>query len=1131
MRRKRWLRSLVAMVALIAMLTENTYSVFAVDAGAIVAEENTEGSDLDQSVENSGEEAAEETPDQVETQETESPESETGEAEVQTSDPEEAFVEEAGAEGNEAETVNSGEAQPTAEEAQAAVTQEEEASSQAEPKEKENTSVSEDIDGSGNDAGAIVASVEILEDGDFKKIEIKGYESVPLYINTDRMNDRDTFRLKLESEEESGILYDAALDEELHKDISNIYNIENLQKKTLTVSVEDLAEGMEVEYSVRKKDGYPQIDLISAEEPEAEKELNTTREFITGSGYDEIIINTNTEKLSDGNNYALNIETEADAYFHGEEIVDGKVSGLSNQESSLRIYNLNKKYFKINISSLEADSNVSASYEVDSLDAGSLIAVLSDGEKKKSENKKIEYKDSNSGVTVTATLATPDAVPDEAQLRVTPVTGDLSYAYLEAMDKADSSKEHTLENTLLYDIAFIMTDENGIEYEYQPKEGTVNINISFGDSQLEKIGASSTEEVKITHLPLEEKVKDSVDKTLDAEDVTVNDIKTEEIPTKAEGSELTFETDSLSVYGADAGSKDSADSVKTNGKDLNPMLSKVKVNGNEISGELELEAEDFRLSLYFMENGTNQYDKLMYYKLPQGLKFNVSEPTEAYIELSGNEEVTDENGNKSTVSLSGKKVPLSCYVDQASDGSYYLIVELDSTNENYKYVDAIGNMEFNVGINAAIDKESKEVKFGGSDVFEGEIKIVQKEEEEEEVDNSTMKAEKSGVLSSDRSKIDYTVKITSVGNNKNVEILDILSYGSNYVTLDSSSVKVSSSVSGKSYSVEYGNIQGELWHIGSGVTPNGDGTFTGGISMDDGEVVTVTYTCTVKELTEQDKLTNIGTGNYVQVKDKTQQEAYASSNIEIWKYDIPLEKEGVYDEAKQIIKYTITINGDRSMNIKGLQCKDHFSSHTNKDNAYFTGDGIYVSINDGQATLIPWAGIKSGSGAGYEPGLDNINDTKTFYYTPIPESSSLTGYDKVVITYDVRVNVDDIIASGSIGNKIRVGDSGSKEVESNLIGFEADSEKKLKVKKTAGEIKDGSVDWTITFTVPEDGYNTCVLKDTLPSNWVNNELCFDSVDIDKDITVSSDDGSPVYYRKSLETSDGGQKKRVFIRFY
>ncbi|MCR4924162.1 MAG: hypothetical protein K5931_09180, partial [Lachnospiraceae bacterium] len=46
-----------------------------------------------------------------------------------------------------------------------------------------------------------------------------------------------------------------------------------------------------------------------------------------------------------------------------------------------------------------------------------------------------------------------------------------------------------------------------------------------------------------------------------------------------------------------------------------------------------------------------------------------------------------------------------------------------------------------------------------------------------------------------------------------------------------------------------------------------------------------------------------------------------------------------------------------------------------------------------------------------------------------------------------------------------------------------------------------------------------------------NELCFDSVDIDKDITVSSDDGSPVYYRKSLETSDGGQKKRVFIRFY
>jgi len=166
-----------------------------------------------------------------------------------------------------------------------------------------------------------------------------------------------------------------------------------------------------------------------------------------------------------------------------------------------------------------------------------------------------EYNDKN--VSVVATLETPDAVPDDAELVVTPVTPETdgyNYdAYMEALNQgvglepattADdgsgqaaqdgdaAARTYTEENTLLYDIAFMgaAKDENGLPVpgktvELQPEAGTVNISVQFKKNQLsDGIGATSAENVQVVHLPLADEVKETVDSTREATDIAVSDI-------------------------------------------------------------------------------------------------------------------------------------------------------------------------------------------------------------------------------------------------------------------------------------------------------------------------------------------------------------------------------------------------------------------------------------------------------------------------------------------------------------------------------------------------------------------------------------------------------------------------------
>ena len=177
---------------------------------------------------------------------------------------------------------------------------------------------------------------------------------------------------------------------------------------------------------------------------------------------------------------------------------------------------------------------------------------------------KTEYTYHDDYVDVVATLQRADAVPDDAELVVTPVTpqadGYNYDAYMDALnDQAEEGKEYNSDNTLLYDIAFMYEEKDaegngtGRMVEYQPEFGAVNISISFKQNQLSDqivTEGNESEEVEILHLPLSDSVRDSVDTTADATDISKDDIRVESVQSEqidVSGENVEFKVSGLSV--------------------------------------------------------------------------------------------------------------------------------------------------------------------------------------------------------------------------------------------------------------------------------------------------------------------------------------------------------------------------------------------------------------------------------------------------------------------------------------------------------------------------------------------------------------------------------------------------------
>ena len=177
------------------------------------------------------------------------------------------------------------------------------------------------------------------------------------------------------------------------------------------------------------------------------------------------------------------------------------------------------------------------------------------------EQKIYDYDDDD--IYVVAVLDNAEAVPDDAKLTVTPVyasSEDYNYnAYMKALNESSEEKEYTPENTLFYDVAFLYEEKDaegngtGRIIEYQPDFGAVKITFSFKQNQLSdqiETDDAADQDLEILHLPLTDSVRESVDTTADAKEISKDDILVESVQNEqidVDGGNVEFKVNGLSL--------------------------------------------------------------------------------------------------------------------------------------------------------------------------------------------------------------------------------------------------------------------------------------------------------------------------------------------------------------------------------------------------------------------------------------------------------------------------------------------------------------------------------------------------------------------------------------------------------
>ena len=521
MKKRNWLKTTIAMLTLIATVLETGFSTVSTLAAEITTEDgivvNTDAvEDADQDTAGDDELKIEVVPD-------EDGGSGTASADAEQADEDDAEPEE----------------DVSSEEVYTEGSDEADSFEDAEPAEEEVYEESEELkDG----------TLELSDNG----ITGSGYDTISIEVNTDALENEDTFRIQFNGPVDAS--YNPVINDELDRTNGGVYDFENLGGGAFTVRVIS-SEDVILSYKYNA-DGYP---MVALESKEAEGTLgtavltakdNSEISAITGEGYDNVTIRFVTKGLSDKAGFTFFVESEAKATVDGQDAKEG-IEGLSSDTKSLTIEDLDGESFSAYV--LPAgDAKISTEAEIE--DGEAVINI-----KDVATKRVYEYEDDD--VYVKATLEKADAIPDDAEFKVTRITSETEGynldAYVQALNDnseeitGEADYEITEEDALFYDIAFYTKDENGNTIELQPEEGSVVISIEFKKGQLdEELEAEEDSDLLLVHMPLDETVQQETDTTADATDIESSDINIEVIApeTSIEEGCMEFEATDFSTY-------------------------------------------------------------------------------------------------------------------------------------------------------------------------------------------------------------------------------------------------------------------------------------------------------------------------------------------------------------------------------------------------------------------------------------------------------------------------------------------------------------------------------------------------------------------------------------------------------
>lgn len=703
---------------------------------------------------------------------------------------------------------------------------------------------------------------------------------------------------------------------------------------------------------------------------------------------------------------------------------------------------------------------------------------------------KTTYTYADGSIKVTATLDDPTAVPDDAELRVKAVAqGNSKYdAYLDALNDSVSENPYNEGNTLLYDVAFVVT-EDGETIEVEPAAGSVKVKFEFKKQQLtQDIAAGRAADVEVAHLP------------------EVNGaIEAESLDTIASGSNsITVTTDSFSVFSFSytvdftyeghtyrfpgQGSYALADVLAALGIEGTVDGATLElIDGTAIEGDLYLtqpngvwhinsdvpftstyelsvksgsnihvititdvressnltdflvnavitgatqddqghyhveEGKDYGIVLSFAEGAACQFDNdaELTYTIPEGIEIPIAQ--------SGTTEIS--------ITYRNRTYKVDASYELGTDGT--LKVKFDEADPDYPRLVESTNVSYRFSFRAKFDGSSSVILF--SDEVERDVVF-------DDPEPAQVFTEKTGTFDELTGSFNYTITVKATGDVTNVNVKDAISGNALIFNND---VQVSGN------SAVYTDNGG-----GNGF----DYTFA---SMEEGEVITITYSANVDFDKDEDKDGRISvdqTKNTVTVKPEGGDPHNSEYAREIT-YKSTRKSDGaeagVTPTGNKIIEWTIDYNMLSLVAVGGDTIKDTIAASSTEYMKYY-GDGIKVEVYDHDGHLVDTRNV------GYDELTDHSDSSWTY---TIPETDT-TPYS-YHITYKTVVDMDKINqAGGTVGL--------SNEGNGSYGGVNVTPTEKVGVIKEVESFTTEEVNWVATLSVPEGGLAQATVTDTLP---------------------------------------------------
>ncbi|MBQ7583871.1 MAG: hypothetical protein IJT24_04605, partial [Lachnospiraceae bacterium] len=434
---------------------------------------------------------------------------------------------------------------------------------------------------------------------------------------------------------------------------------------------------------------------------------------------------------------------------------------------------------------------------------------------------------------------------------------------------------------------------------------------------------------------------------------------------------------------------------------LGRMLRSVAIDDVDVTndGKIKLlDDQEYDVAFAFKEgDADHQFTANMYYELPDGLVPPLDDDGKPLDDVRTFGTIL--SGMYNGEDLNGKTVHDNTWHIEERDGKYYIIVNLNTDDENYQYMKNMPDVEMTLWLHITKKETTKKWEFLDSDYYSGTVEF-------EEI-KSSLTANKSCSYDEETKTLRFTVTVESTGKNSKVKLYDHIypktDYGTKLiykpeslqVTSNKKGAIVTDGAADESYVENYENpapfaTTEELFTM----------RFKEGADLVNGEVITLTYDVEAALPDKRDFTYDVSNRFVVLDKNNKRVEAKTSRRIEA-NYKPGLSKKANISKNRETIDYTVTLEGYGKYDISGEKVTDELYGEI-ADYANYYGEGLTVKLQNGTTKKVPWDKVLRSSGKGWE------------YILPDD-----VGSQKVTITYSVKIDTTGSLPAGSLWNKVK----------------------------------------------------------------------------------------------------------------